>query len=82
MTSRSISLTEVEALFRNRLNLDISSPDDDLIDQGLMDSMLLIELIFNLETYYGITIPIQDLDLDRLRSVRSVTALINDVRGA
>lgn len=71
------SLDELMTLFRSRLNIDIPDPSLDLLEEGYLDSMLLIELMLLLETDFGITLDVENLDLDRLRSVESIGDLIN-----
>lgn len=79
MSTSSVSINKLKVLFRERLNVDVMDPDTDLLEEGLLDSLLLVELLFLLETEYGITLPIEELDLERLRSISSVVELIKEV---
>lgn len=63
-------------LFAGRLHIEIPSPETDLIETGLLDSLRLVELLLYIESDLGWRLPIEDIDLDDLRSVRHIAALI------
>jgi D-alanine--poly(phosphoribitol) ligase subunit 2 len=54
----------------------VPSPDADLIDGGLLDSLRLVELLLEIEAGLGCRIPIDEIELDDLRSVRRIARLI------
>lgn len=72
----------VTRLLFDRLNIEIPEPDTDLVDGGLLDSLLLVTLIAQLEREFGISVSIDDLDLnlEKFRSVRRIAAYIEDRR--
>ena len=63
-------------LFATRLHIEVPSAETDLIETGLLDSLRLVELLLHIETDLGWRIPLEDIDLDDLRSVRRIAALI------
>ena len=63
-------------LFAGRLHIEIPSADTDLIETGLLDSLRLVELLLYIESDLGWRLPIEDIDLDDLRSVSRIAALI------
>jgi len=65
-------------LFAGRLHIEIPSTDTDLIETGLLDSLRLVELLLYIEADLGWRIPIEDIDLDDLRSVSRIAALIEE----
>ena len=67
---------EVSALFRDRLGIEVPSPECDLIENGLLDSLRLVELLLEIESSLGCRIPVDEIDLDDLRSVRRIVRLI------
>jgi methoxymalonate biosynthesis acyl carrier protein len=69
-------IRELSALFSEKLNLEVPSADADLIASGLLDSLRLVELVLEIEASLGFRIPIDEIDLDDLRSVRRIAALI------
>lgn len=73
------SLTQsVTRLFSDCLNIDIPAPDSDLMDGGLLDSLLLVNLIVQLEREFGVSVSIDDLDLnlENFRTVSQIAAYI------
>ncbi len=68
--------TEIHSLFAEKLNIDVPSADTDLIDSGLLDSLRLVELLLHIESSLGCRIPLEEIDLDDLRSVKSIARLI------
>jgi D-alanine--poly(phosphoribitol) ligase subunit 2 len=69
-------LGDVSALFRDKLGIEVPSPECDLIENGLLDSLRLVELLLEIESSLGCRIPIDEIDLDDLRSVRRIVRLI------
>ena len=66
-------------LFHDELNLEIDDMDQDLIEDGLLDSLSLVEMLLILEQEFGIEVSILDIDFDAFRTVRN---LANFVDGA
>ena len=63
-------------LFRESLNVEISDPDLDLIDEGLLDSLMLVDLLMHLEQQFQVTVPLHDLELDNFRTVQAIDSYI------
>ena len=68
-------------LFRDSLNINVASQDTDLIDEGLLDSLMLVDLLMYLERDYRITIDIGDLDVDNFRTILAIESFIARRRG-
>ena len=66
----------IQDLFAHRLNIDVPSADTDLIDSGLLDSLRLVELLLEIEASLGCRLPVDEIDLDDLRSVSRIARLI------
>jgi acyl carrier protein len=67
---------ELRALFSEKLNIDVPSVEADLIESGLLDSLRLVELLLEIEAGLGHRIPIDEIELDDLRSVARIARLI------
>jgi acyl carrier protein len=67
---------EIIELFSEKLNIEVPSPDTDLIDSGLLDSLRLVELLLHLEASLGVRIALDEIDLDDLRSVKRIARLL------
>ena len=66
----------IYAVLRERLMVIVSSADIDLFETGLVDSIGLVELILALEDRFGISLPMENLEIDDLRSVDRIAGLI------
>jgi D-alanine--poly(phosphoribitol) ligase subunit 2 len=54
----------------------VASADTDLFATGLVDSIGLVELILELEDRFGVSLPMENLEIDDLRTVRRIAELI------
>ncbi len=57
--------------------MEVESPDTDLFQQGILDSMALVELLLQLEQTYGFAVPLMDLDTEDIRTIRKIAALVS-----
>ena len=64
-------------LFRQQLNVDVKDLDADLISEGLMDSLMLVDLLTFMEQEYQITIDFEDLEIDNFRSIKSIAHFVD-----
>jgi acyl carrier protein len=74
-------LARLAALFEQHLNLTVPHEDTDLIDAGLLDSLMLVELLVHLEAQCGISIAVEDLELEHFRTLRSIAGFIERQQG-
>jgi acyl carrier protein len=72
----------VQRLFVEALNTQAPAADTDLIGTGVLDSLALVELLFALEREFGVTIPLEELDIDTFRTVESIAGLVDGARAA
>ena len=72
----------VAALLLERLHLDVPSVETDLIDTGALDSMLFVELLAQLESEFGVTVGLDDLEVNAFRSIRSIAEFVRGRTGA
>jgi acyl carrier protein len=64
----------VTEIFRE-LTIEVPGPDVDMIETGLLDSLALVTLMYELEQRCGISIPFERLEVDDFRTVRSIARL-------
>ncbi len=72
----------VHRLLVEALNTQPPSVDADLIESGLLDSLALVELLFALEREFGLSIPLEELDIDTFRSVRTIAGYVESLPAA
>ena len=63
-------------LIAEKLLVEVHSPEDDLRATGVLDSLTLIELLLNLEHHFGMRIPLDELQIEDVRSIRSIARLV------
>ena len=69
-------MSGIYAALRDRLLVIVASADIDLFETGLVDSIGLVELVLELEDRFGISLPMDNLEIDDLRTVRRIADLI------
>ena len=74
------SVKRIKGLMRDVLAITPDGIDEDLIESGLLDSMALVELLHAIEQEFSIQLPLEDLDVDLLRSVRRIASYVSKLR--
>jgi len=67
---------EIGQLINDQLLVEVSSPDDDLLASSVLDSLTLVQLLFDLERRFGVKIPLEELEIDDFRSINSIARLV------
>ena len=73
-------IAEIRELFAKKLAIEVESPVVDLLDTGLVDSVSLVELLLALEQEFGVSVPLEELEMDDFRSIASIAELVARVR--
>ena len=68
--------SRITSIFTEKLNLNAHQVDMELIETGILDSMGLIELLFQLEKEFGITISIEEIETDDFRSIAKIEEFV------
>jgi acyl carrier protein len=63
-------------IFLTKLNVEIPSPDTDIIDKGILDSLKFVDLLLHLENEFGRKISLDNLEIDNFRSVRKIAEFL------
>jgi acyl carrier protein len=69
---RTAVCCQIEKLFSEVLQVDIPSQDTDLIDTGIIDSLIFLSLLLNLEQVFNIQVSLDDFEVDDFRSIESI----------
>jgi D-alanine--poly(phosphoribitol) ligase subunit 2 len=70
------STDDVRRLIAERLHINEPAPDLDLIDNGVLDSLALVELLFELERTYRIELVLEELDVENFRTPTRIAAFV------
>ena len=71
------SVKRVEVLMEDLLAIRPDGIDEDLLESGLLDSLGLVELLHGIEQEFAVELPLEDLDLELLRSVRGIASFLD-----
>jgi acyl carrier protein len=63
-------------LIRDALSVDVPDGDTDLVNSGLLDSLGLVMMIVEIEHEFQLELPLDDLDVDRFRSVNRIAEFL------
>ena len=78
-TKRDEVLPRLEAIFAERLHEPAPSPDTEFLESGLLDSLQFVDLLAAIEREFRISIPLADLDFDRLTTLGALEQLVNEL---
>lgn len=74
--SREELEAEVCAVLLTTLALEVRDTRQDLIDGGLLDSLALVELLFELERRFELVLVAGELDIESFRSVERIARFV------
>jgi acyl carrier protein len=78
VTTSNIELHgKITKLLSEKVLIEASSVDTDLVETGLLDSLKLVELMASLEDEFGITISFDEIEIDNFRSVASIAEYVS-----
>jgi len=76
MPVASSFLEKVRQIVSERLLVEVESVDTDLLERGALDSLSLVELLAQLERTFSVNLVFADLEIDDLRTVNRIAALV------
>src|SRR5207248_1796572 len=76
MSDRSVALERLGALFLQHFHVEVPSPDTDLLETGMLDSLQLVDLLLLIEEEFGQRISLQAIELDDLRTLARLAQLV------
>lgn len=65
-------------LFPVVLQIEAPSATDDLVDGGILDSLGLVELLVAIEVEFAIVIPLDEIEIERMRSIERLAELVTE----
>ena len=63
-------------VFTHKLNIDLPGSDIDLFETGVLDSLAFVELLLHLESEFGVTVPVDDLEIEHFRTIVRVADFV------
>lgn len=76
MTNTNAIIERLGTLFVETFHIEVPSPDTDLVETGILDSLQFVELLVQLEQRFGLRIKLDDIELDDLRTLARIARLV------
>jgi acyl carrier protein len=62
----------VTRILHDSLHSDVGDPDRDLLEEGVLDSLAVVELLFEIERLLNLRLKLDEMEIDDFRSVRKI----------
>ncbi len=82
MADTATTELQILSLVTDDMQLPVPDVATDLIDEGILDSLVFVDLIARLEEAFGFEIDLSDLEIDEFRSVRQIAVYVQTQTGA
>jgi len=67
---------QVAKIFSDKLEWDVPSMETDLVEAGMLDSVNFLQLLLHLEEDFGLTISLDDIEIDNFRSIARISEFL------
>ncbi len=71
-----VAVTRIQGLFERALSVPAPASAVDIIDGGLLDSLALVTLLFEMEVEFGVQFPLDSLEIEDFRTIERIAALV------
>jgi len=62
--------------FLERVHIEVPSVNTDLFETGALDSLAFVDLLLYMEQEFGITVSLEEVELDTFRSVEKIAEFL------
>ena len=62
--------------FLERVHIEVPSVNTDLFETGALDSLAFVDLLLYMEQEFGITVSLEEVELDTFRSVEKIAEVL------
>ena len=76
MTRDAGVVERLTRIFPEVLHIDAPAIDTDLFDSGVLDSLAFVEVLLRLEQEFGVTVSLDDLELDNFRTLDRIAQFV------
>lgn len=73
------TVARLQRIFFEVLEISLPSSTTDIIASGLLDSLLFVTLLYEIEEEFGVELPLEVIDIERLRSIETIAALVDEL---
>lgn len=68
--------TSILTFLREELSLEVTSAETNLIETGILDSLILVDLLHYAETRFDIVISLDDLEIENFVTVANMASFV------
>ena len=76
-TDNEILHDQFRAFFSEKLSVEVSSVDTDLVQTGILDSLALVELLAYIEKEFGTEISLDDIEIEDFHSIAKIAEYVD-----
>jgi D-alanine--poly(phosphoribitol) ligase subunit 2 len=74
------AVVRTQRVFEDALNVAAPDPDADIIEAGLIDSLALVTLLFELEREFDVQLPLETLGVDDFRTIANIARTLTSLQ--
>jgi acyl carrier protein len=67
---------KLHSIFEHRLQIAVPSDSTDLFETGLIDSLMLVDLLSELEREFSFHLTLSELNIDAFRSIERIAGFV------
>ena len=76
-TDNEVLHAQLRAFFSEKLSVEVSSVDADLIQTGILDSLALVELLAYIEKEFEAEISLDDVEIEKFHSIAKIAEYVD-----
>jgi acyl carrier protein len=76
-TDNEVLHAQLNAFFSEKLSVEITSIDADLVQTGILDSLALVELLTYIEKEFETEVSLDDIDIEDFHSIARIAEYVN-----
>ena len=78
--TQETDIARAQRVFEDALSVAAPAPDVDIVQSGLIDSLGLVTLLFELEREFDVKVPLESLDVEDFRTIANLVRTIAGLR--
>ena len=78
--TQETDIARAQRVFEDALSVAAPEPDVDIVQSGLIDSLGLVTLLFELEREFDVKVPLESLDVEDFRTIANLVRTIAGLR--
>lgn len=76
MNDFTLVCERLQEIFQEELQIDCPAVNDELIEAGLLDSMMFVSLLMHLEEEFDVKVAIQDVEITDFATIEKIAKMV------